>query len=567
MKKSILLVLLAMMLAFAGCQEEKPANVPGTTKAPEGTETEQPVADADSTEAPDTTKDTEPTATPEPKEVDPKLYERLDSWDEFYKEYNCYYTAIQIEDMFLHPGMLGSELVEAVASSKDTAIKPVSVDKLMEPYVEEWNEETQKVTYYRNEVPWFDVYVRNYTDDLLPYSDCIVTLIMPSEEAMEYCRFFDGTYSLNSIKEINYKDYDGFVASLENTGYTVEKDGSLWRVISADKFCPASLSEKVLYWTQHDTWWELQVNLDTGYVAEMNPWLRSIGYSQCQLYTAPIPEDYDWSNPKFAVQMLEQFCYGNVEENTELVALFKEEKEGRFVGILRFKDTSGTTYKIRSRYNIGMDYNGNLTKLNPRPDVYDGSGHGAEDTDSYVFALNELKNNFRNIELLCEYDKNLVREHKVVNSFEDVTAEQIQQYVDLALEEVKRSYRSSELKQLKYTNLLYCTLGNAEKEKSELKENGFWIIIELGFNTGVAYNSVDVYNPRVDVETGQIIRDQLSRVVTGRYDDLNFLLRDCQLLGTPEENPWITERMPREMAYELIDKYGYAFIDITSDNL
>ena len=61
MKKSILFVLLAMILAFAGCQDSAPANTLGTTNAPEGTEKEQPVEGEDSTEAPDTTKDTEPT--------------------------------------------------------------------------------------------------------------------------------------------------------------------------------------------------------------------------------------------------------------------------------------------------------------------------------------------------------------------------------------------------------------------------------------------------------------------------------------------------------------------------
>lgn len=547
MKKSFVLVLLAMILAFAGCQESAPANTPGTTNAPEGTEKEQPVEGEDSTEAPDITKDTEPTATPEPKEVEPKLYDRLAAWDEFYKEYSCYYSAIQIEDMFLYPGMLGSELAEVVAAGKDSVITPVSADKLMEPYVEEWNEETQKVTYYRNEVPWFDVYVRNYTDDLLPYSDCIVTLIMPSEEAMEYCRFFDGTYSLNSIKEISYKDYDGFVASLENTGYTIEKDGSLWRVKSADKFCPASLSEKVLYWTQHDTLWELQVNSDTGYVSEMNPWLRSIGYSQCQLYTAPIPEDYDWSNPKFAEQMLEQFCYGNVEENAELVSLYKEEREGRFVGVVRTKNALGTTYKIKSRYNIGMDYNGNLTELNPRPDVYDSRLGIIDDTTYYVATLGTLNREFRDITLLYEYDKNLIKEIKWVNSFADMTSEYVQKFIDMGAYEAGQKMSN--------VQLTYVTFGNADKESGDIEHNAIWLAYKGTYQNKERYVHLGYYMPRIDLERELVVFSDW--FCTNRYDDYEYMKKDCVLTGTPEENPYVTELLPYSFYEELSDKYGY----------
>ena len=571
MKKSILLVLLAMMLAFAGCQEEKPANVPGTTKAPEGTETEQPVAGADSTEAPDTTKDTEPTATPEPKEVEPKLYDRLAAWDEFYKEYNCYYTAIQIEDMFLHPGMLGSELAEVVASSKDTAITPVSVDKLFDPDVEEEVSSTQKVTYYRNETPWFDVYVRNYSEDLLTFGECIISLVVPCEDAMEYCRFFDGTYSMSSIKEITYKDYDKLVASLENTGYSVEKDGSTWRLKSTEEFCPASLSEEVLYWTSHDIWMDMKIDSDTGCVTEMAPWERSLDNSRCKLYTAPIPEDYDWSKPENEKRLngvdisedLWGLNFDNKDVIVEVVSVFKCE-DGGFAFIYREKDMKSDEllcYKVCSA-GVEMDWTENIIA----PEFMGWRTR----TDAYVLALDSVEQIYSinaETDLLHEYDENVIKECKIVNSFADITADHIQQIVEIATQKAKEKIWNSY--DIVGSTLQYITFTNVDKIEGKLPQdnNVFWLVIQFEFENGnVRYVEVDFYNPRIAMETNEIVWDSKTSVfASGDYSNPLKLLDAVGLSGTVDENPWITEAIPQDLYYEVWEKYGYVLVEQSQD--
>lgn len=572
MKKSILFVLLAMILAFAGCQDSAPVNTPGTTNAPEGTEKEQPVTGADSTEAPDTTKDTEPTATPEPKEVEPKLYDRLAAWDEFYKEYSCYYSAIQIEDMFLYPGMLGSELAEVVASSKDTAITPVSVDKLFDPDVEEYIYDTQKVTYYRNEEPWFDVYVRNYSEDLLPFGECIISLVVPCEDVMEYCRFFDGTYSLSSIKEITYKDYDKLVASLENTGYSVEKDGSTWRLKSTEDFCPASLSEEVLYWTSHDIWMDMKIDSDTGCVTEMAPWERALDYSECKLYTAPVPEDYDWSKPECetrlnGIDVSRDRWYLNEPDDmlkAEVVSVHSI-GEADFAFVYRMKD--GETgelvyYKVCDLYDMKIDWAGNI--------IVPESATWIDRTSVYVSSLGFIEKEFgkkSEVKLLYEYDKNLVKEIKTINSFADITVEHVQQIVEIAAEKAKESVRGSD--GIAARNLLYMTFANVNNVEMELPENynAFWIVISVTDNSGnTGFVAVDAYNMRIAMETKEVIWDYDTILYSSKvYSNPVRLLEDIGLSGPANENPWVTEAMPLDLYGEIWNKYGYALLEESLD--
>ncbi|MBP3617981.1 MAG: hypothetical protein J6J38_08080 [Lachnospiraceae bacterium] len=564
MKKSILFVLLAMILAFAGCQDSVPVNTPGTTNAPEGTEKEQPVTGADSTEAPDTTKDTEPTATPEPKEVEPKLYDRLAAWDEFYKEYSCYYSAIQIEDMFLYPGMLGSELAKMVATSEDTAITPVSVDKLFDPDVEEYIYDTQKVTYYRNETPWFDVYVRNYSEDLLPFGECIISLVVPCEDVMEYCRFFDGTYSLSSIKEITYKDYDKLVASLENTGYSVEKDGSTWRLKSTEDFCPASLSEEVLYWTSHDIWMDMKIDSDTGCVTEMAPWERALDYSECKLYTAPIPEDYDWSKPECetrlnGIDVSRDRWYLNEPDDmlkAEVVSVHSI-GEADFAFVYRMKD--GETgelvyYKVCDLYDMKIDWAGNI--------IVPESATWIDRTSVYVSSLGFIEKEFgkkSEVKLLYEYDKNLVKEIKTINSFADITVEHVQQLTEMAMYNAEKNVR--EIEQIVDKRLFHMTFTNVDKIAGELTHdsNVFWVVIQFSRANGEAqFVEVDVYNPRIALETNEIIWDSDTIFYASKsYSDPYRLLEDVGLSGTADENPWVTEAMPLDLYDEVRNKYKY----------
>lgn len=347
----------------------------------------------------------------------------------------------------------------------------------------------------------------------------------------------------------NYKDYDKFVASLENTGYTVEKAGTQWTVSSTEAFCPASLSEKVLYWTEHNVQLYLQIDSDTGYVAKMEPWRRGLPYSQCQFYNAPIPEDYDWSNERFEKQMLEYLCFGSVEENAELVSLFKEEKEGRYVGVVRIKNASGTTYKIKSRYNIGIDYNGNLTELNPRPNIDNSTYKRIDDTTYYAATWGTLKRTFDDLTLLYEYDKNLIKEVKKVNSFADMTPDYVNRFIQLG------AYEAS--KKLDNPQIVYVSFGNAEKEDGDFENNSnaIWLAFKGTYQNKEMYVHLGYYNPLLDLERGFTVHG--SSFCTDRYDDYEDMKRDCVLIGSPEENPFVTELLPHAFYEELADKYGY----------
>lgn len=573
MKKSVLFVLLALMLAFAGCQNSTPADTPGTTEAPEIAEKESDAEDEGFVETPDTEKDKELSVTPESKPVEPKLYERLAAWDDFYEEYDCYYTSVQIEDMFFYPGMMGSEVAEVVASSKDTLITPIAVSNLMEPdkneYTDtnEYMDTTQKVTYYRNEQPWFDVYVRNYTDDLLPLADCIVSLVVPSGNAMEYCRFFDGTYTTTSVKEINYKDYEDFSAKMEDVGYTVKKDGGTWEIRSTEEFCPASLSEQVSYWTMQDIGMYLTIDSETGYVEGMK--LEDTYYlsdSTCELYTKVIPEEYDWSQEKCAAGLENLFkrdSYFKLDqaEEVEVVSVFRGENEAHFICVFKILDGSEgavSGYRVCETKNIGIDYIGNIAKLSEPVDIFYTQSY--EDASSYIESLDDVYDMEHDAELIYEYNKNLVKEYKVVESFSDITAEQLYEYAALAIKEVKRTWSSWELRGLEKEEVSYITFGNADVEGGELNENAFWMIVDLEFADRTYFTAVDIYNPRINVETNRIVNDNLTKVKTSSaYNNYIDLLDKLQLGGTPEENPWITEVMPYEIAKELMDKYEYIF--------
>ena len=61
--------------------------------------------------------------------VEPKLHERLHVWDDFYKKYDNYYSAIQIEDMFFYPGMMGAELFNTIENGADTLNEAIAKRK------------------------------------------------------------------------------------------------------------------------------------------------------------------------------------------------------------------------------------------------------------------------------------------------------------------------------------------------------------------------------------------------------------------------------------------------------
>lgn len=101
---------------------------------------------------------------------------------------------------------------------------------------------------------------------------------------------------------------------------------------------------------------------------------------------------------------------------------------------------------------------------------------------------------------------------------------------------------------------------NADVEGDELKENAFWMIVDLEFADHAYFTAVDIYNPRINVETNSIVNDSITKVRTSSaYKNYIDLLDKLQLTGTPEENPWITEVMPYEIAKELMDNNDYIF--------
>lgn len=538
-------------------QESVATQTPEAATDPAATE----VPDETATEAPGLAEGPEATTIPEPKEVEPKLYERLSAWDDFYEEYNCYYTAIQIEDMFLHPGMMGSELAEVVTSGKDTAITPLSVEKLMEPDEEVSSRDTKKVTYYRNETPWFNVYVRNYAGDLLSFGDCIVSLVVPCDAAMEYCRFFDGTYTLNSIKEINYKDYDDFSATLESAGYTVEKNGSTWEVSSIDEFCPASLSEEVLYWTKQSLETELLIDTDTGYVTDVSvPAEWESWRSECEMFTELVPDDLDWSTQEnekrlntYTTNVLaERYEILKEAEKCELVAVYKG-----FLLVYRLTDSSfeiPVSYVAYRVKDIKADYVGNLIMPETPPSLY--AGNESSRVGSYAYLLGQIETQYkkdRYTDLLCEYEEGLIREHKKMTSFADATEQQICHFIDSGIR-LTPSWWSARVEKVAP---LYVSFGDGEKEGGHFDGTRLWIIYYTLYDDGSAELAhVELQDLYLDMEANSIAYKNYGCAEGQRRKGYYDMRTIWELDGTPEENKWVTELLPASFAEKLEEMYG-----------
>lgn len=345
-------------------------------------------------------------------DVEPKVYERMPEWDAFYAEYGNYYNAIQIEDMFFYAGMFGSDVIEAVANSEDTEIVAVSGDKLLNPDVAEMirkQENFQVITYYRNDTPWFDVYVRNYSESLLPFGDCIVSLVVPYEEAMEYCRFFDGNYTKENLQAIKYSEYDDFSNILQTFNFSVAQNGNIWIVSGLGDFSPASL-KKSIYWVNHPMVITLEINLDTGMVETVGVELAR--YSACSVYGKLIPEDFDWSSEKFVNSTLDfhkgGYAYPRPLENVELLSVFKGRNQGNFIFIFRGYESDGTLiYVTREKYNIGIDVQNQAALLSESlesGDPYIGY------SETYAEALEMVEYAYKDAELICEYRNDLSNE-------------------------------------------------------------------------------------------------------------------------------------------------------------
>jgi len=302
--------------------------------------------------------------------VEPKLFDRLHIWDDFYKAYGTYYSAIQIEDMFFYPGMMGEELFNTVASSADTLIKNIAHTTLLEADNGKnlRPDEMTKLTYMRSDVPWFYVYIRNHTGDLAALNDCIVSLVVPAKDAISYCRFFDGTYTEESLAQISYSDLALLADSLEAYSYTLEKDGYKIKITSPDIYSMASVSEDNLYYTRQSMTMFLKVNADTGLLNNLS--LETCSSSDCRIYTYAVPTDYEWTEDNLK-QVLDTFFSGTPSpsivnsDNAELIFLFRASDMERFYCFVKStpEGEDSPVYVGAELCNYGLNYNNEFVPL------------------------------------------------------------------------------------------------------------------------------------------------------------------------------------------------------------
>ena len=571
-KRLAVLLLLVSMLAGCAGAEEGQVDV-GQNRTEELTPTSK--AEQGSQKEPEATNELEVTNTPIP-EIEPILHEKMPEWDAFYAEYDNYYNAIQIEDMFFYTGMLGSEVVEAVANSADTALISIDGNKLIEADEEEyvWSGETQKITYYRGEEPWFDVYVRNYSGSLLPYNECLVSLVMPKEAAKEYCRFIDGTYTFDLMKELKYTEFDSFADKLGRLGYSASQEGNAWIITNDFEHSMASVMKnsevKSIYWTWQPAQIELNINLDTGFVEDVA--LSTSGSSDYGVYGRQIPEDFDWSNENFINSLLSYFMgkehYKLDElEKIELISIFQGENAGHFAVVFRGirKSDGKVTYIACTDRDRGINAENQIAELTDSIEVPFYVINRIE-KNTYVEVLDELKSYvfYKDAKLLYEYQEGLIAEYKQMESFADITVEQLNVYIEQAFKKVEGKFIS----EIKAMNPVYISYGNVA-EGEHMKNNALWMVVAVDYYSSrygdvTEYVYVHFYNLKLNVEANTALIDKDVTVYTGeRFTDLYDLMVAHSIDGTPEENRWVTELLPANLARQLVDKYGYSIYKLS----
>lgn len=530
-----------------------------------------------------------PTPTAEPV-MEPALFDKMPEWDAFYAEYGKYYNAVQIEDMFFYAGMFGADVVEAVANSEDTEVIRVAGDKLVEDDLSV--KETQKITYYRGEEAWFDVYVINNTESLLPFSECLVSLVLPREAAMEYCRFFDGTYTLEVLRSIKYSEYGAFEEKIKGMGYDTWQDGKTWKVRCIGQSLASVIrnnEKRSKYWVSQLMVMNLTVNLDMGVVDDIEVEAGSEG--SYGVYGMCIPEDFDWSNEEFKDSVIAYLSSEDAKydywraprkirelDNPELVSVYQGVDAGNYLFMVRgyHAKEERTIYIICDVNNVGIDINNQMTKLSDENRFYTVNSWGREAVDNrypagiYIEAL--AQDILKDKALICTYCDNLITEYKQVDSFEDISAEQLNTIIEYAISEAEDKCYSwgSKVAEIRAAKPCYISFGNAEAEGEHLAENAVWMIIELDLYKNdsdkewAEFVYVDFYGVYVDLERNRAYCSSTNTM--DRYDNFDELLVDTQLTGTPEENIWVTELLPYELAQELKDLYGYEIYDISIEH-
>ena len=511
--------------------------------------------------------DTKPTTTPlvtqaseQPVTVEPKLYERLSIWDDFYSKYGMYYSAIQIEDMFFYPGMIGEELFSTVANSDDTSIENIASTMLIEAdgdnILSSYN--VTKLTYMRGDTPWFYVYIRNYTSDLATLEDCIVSLVLPSKEAIPYCRFFDGTYTEATIMGISYSDMAQLTETLENCSYQVERDGFNIRVTSPNTYSVASLSEDVLYYTSQAMTMSLTINANTSLVDSMD--VATGSDSACIMYTHTIPEDYEWSEEnreRLLTFLLDNESSSSLinSDNAELISIFTRIDESNLFCIVKSipKGENMPIYEIRELEGLGLNYIDEFAPLDHNSFRY---YCGESPEVSYIEILGRLgerlyvNDDYVGKEL---YEKpgmdELVREFA---SFDNMTEEDISTFINAALT-FKPNY--SHLSEPEAVCAVFDCRGD--------NENTLLIVLKTVFGRETYYYIVSFGNPFFNIEKGQY--QFFGSNKTDTRGSIEYAL-ELYTYYNPTDNSSNYIDMPNKIIENINNKYGYVLSPLSELN-
>lgn len=153
-----------------------------------------------------------------------KKYDAASEW----KDANFEYGAVQIDDTLYIPGGTIDDLMKQVEKSDVKYEFEYNPDKMTEKNAEE----TIKV--YREEIEWFHIDCKNFTEDMISLKDAVVTAIRPTYKAETQVRIIDGRttedfigYTYDEVQDLmeTVIPLEGWEIS-ESTDYYTDKDGN-----------------------------------------------------------------------------------------------------------------------------------------------------------------------------------------------------------------------------------------------------------------------------------------------------------------------------------------------------
>lgn len=127
---------------------------------------------------------------------EPMIYPACAEWSEL----NVNDQAIQFEDFVLYPGQTIQEVLDNIDSSADKALSYELVPTRM---VDRGYED---FCVKRNDTAWIWIKYANISDEIASAKDCIVVQVYLENEAVPYCRFFDGSLSYDDIIGLPYAE-------------------------------------------------------------------------------------------------------------------------------------------------------------------------------------------------------------------------------------------------------------------------------------------------------------------------------------------------------------------------